>query len=1452
MRRLNETVIALLTALTLYLAPAWAGAAEVRMVPVNPTASLGELVTLTVQVDSAADLAGFQFDFTMVPASLELKKVTIAPAFEHLVLNSFNGVSGQGRVAAYSSTPHSGTSLTLATVECTVKGSGSSAVTLANQLLGESGGDEISSTAFGTTISTALNSQGLSFAPLPAKVYGNASFNLSATGGASGNPITFTSSDPAVATVSSATVTITGAGSCIITARQEGNASYATATAQQTLTVSKAPLIVSADNQQRSYSSADPAFSVNYSGFVLNEGRAVLSGAPAVSTTATLSSNAGSYPITPALGTLASNNYDFRFVAGTLTVNKAVASVTIDSSTLAASYDGSAKAISASTLPAGKSITISYNNSPTAPTNAGSYPVLASISDPNYQGSASGTLVIARASATVTLENLSQTYDGSAKSAGATTTPAGKAVSFSYDGSGTAPTNAGSYAVIANISDANFLGSAQGTLTIGKASASVTLGNLNQSYDGSAKSASATTLPAGKTVLFSYDGSSSAPSNAGSYAVVATISDANYQGSASGTLVIGGAAADNTAPLVISFTIPGSSTSLLVPISSLSATDAVGVTGYLLSESGSQPQATDAAWSASGPAWYSFGSQGAKILYAFAKDAAGNISVPLSASVVVTLADTVAPTVTSFTLPATAASLTVPVTALTASDANGVTGYLISETPTQPESSDPGWATSQPTQYLFSSQGAKTLYAFARDAAGNVSAPLEARVTITLTDNSAPVISEFTLPANATALTVTVSTLVAADNVAVTSYLLSESGSQPQANDPAWSADKPTSFTFLSQGAKTLYAYAKDSAGNVSAPLAAQLTVTLADSTAPAVSFSIPATATSLTVPVSSFSASDAVGVTGYYLGEAPAAPLQNDPHWAGQPITSYTFAFAGVKTLYAFAKDAAGNVSVAVPGTVTVTLADSTAPTVNVFLMPAGASSLTVAVTSLSASDATAVTGYLLSESASAPAAGSAGWSSTPPVSYTFSAAGSVTLYAYAKDAAGNVSAGLAATTVITLADTAPPTVTNFSIPATSNSLIVPITTFTATDNVAVTGYLLSQSSSATATVPGWLANSPVFYTFGAAGNQTLYAFAKDAAGLVSTPVSASVLITLPAIPGVCGSSSGGSFSSIPDAGLCSTGAATDVTGSGPWNWSCGGINGGASANCSANLQTWTVSVVSGGNGTVICNSPVNAGLSSFCTVTPASGYQLASFTDDGSDKMAAVTSGGYSITKVSANHIITVTFSLIPPAAVNGSCGTSNNGTFTAVPTANLCATGKASPVSGSGSGPWSWSCSGSDGGSTASCAANLAVLPRFSVTPATGVGFTMLPATAQDVASGSTASFTVTASAGYGIASVSGCGGSLNGSSYTTAVVTGNCTLSVTAIARDARGDSTAQPTLVDALKVFQSYVGSGSLSPAEKIRYDVAPLSANGSPLGNGVIDDADIILILRRSIGIGSW
>lgn len=68
--------------------------------------------------------------------------------------------------------------------------------------------------------------------------------------------------------------------------------------------------------------------------------------------------------------------------------------------------------------------------------------------------------------------------------------------------------------------------------------ATITLSNLSQNCDGTAKSATATTTPPGLTVNLTYNGSASQPTSAGSYTVVGTINDATYQGSATNTLVI--------------------------------------------------------------------------------------------------------------------------------------------------------------------------------------------------------------------------------------------------------------------------------------------------------------------------------------------------------------------------------------------------------------------------------------------------------------------------------------------------------------------------------------------------------------------------------------------------------------------------------------------------------------------------------------------------------------------------------------------------------------------------------------------------------------------------------------------------------------------------------------------------------------------------------------------------
>ncbi len=55
--------------------------------------------------------------------------------------------------------------------------------------------------------------------------------------------------------------------------------------------------------------------------------------------------------------------------------------------------------------------------------------------------------------------------------------------------------------------------------------------------------------------------------------------------------------------------------------------------------------------------------------------------------------------------------------------------------------------------------------------------------------------------------------------------------------------------------------------------------------------------------------------------------------------------------------------------------------------------------------------------------------------------------------------------------------------------------------------------------------------------------------------------------VNGTCGSAGGQSFPRAPRSNLCGTGKPSRLTGTGPWSWTCAGSNGGVTANCSANI---------------------------------------------------------------------------------------------------------------------------------------------------------------------------------------------------------------------------------------------------------------------------------------------
>ncbi|MDD2325218.1 MAG: OmpA family protein [Alphaproteobacteria bacterium] len=243
--------------------------------------------------------------------------------------------------------------------------------------------------------------------------------------------------------------------------------------------------------------------------------------------------------------------------------------------------------------------------------------------------------------------------------------------------------------------------------------------------------------------------------------------------------------------------------------------------------------------------------------------------------------------------------------------------------------------------------------------------------------------------------------------------------------------------------------------------------------------------------------------------------------------------------------------------------------------------------------------------------------------------------------------------------------------------------------------------------------------------------------------------------IEGTCGNANGSVVRTAPASGLCTTGMPTDVTGAGPWMWSCVGVGGGGSASCSATSQADTkvdgVCGASSGGSTTdkpsvsLCDSGMpstvygegpwtwtcsgmNGGLAATCAanrvvpkappppgpkVNGVCGYSngVASLVEpeDGlcSNGMATALSGSgpWNWSCIGANGGMTVscTSPLQPPAPIVGECGSSTGVPTLTTPKSGLCAAGISSAVSGKG--PWTWSCSGTNGGGAVSCVAPLA---------------------------------------------------------------------------------------------------------------------------------------------------
>jgi hypothetical protein len=250
-------------------------------------------------------------------------------------------------------------------------------------------------------------------------------------------------------------------------------------------------------------------------------------------------------------------------------------------------YDGNPHAASATALgvdgvtPVAGSFAFTYGGSATPPTAAGTYAVVANFTsaDPSYaNATVNRSLTINPATPTVTVSSGPFDYDGNPHGATATAvgvdgvTPVAGSFQITYNGSATAPTGPGLFIVSAAFAsnDPNYASATVAANLIinspGTQTPTLSLVDGSAPYDRNAHADSASAVgidgvtPVAGSFLITYNGSAAPPTQAGSYAVVATFisSDTNYANATiTGTMTISAVAptlAVNSTPFIYSGT----------------------------------------------------------------------------------------------------------------------------------------------------------------------------------------------------------------------------------------------------------------------------------------------------------------------------------------------------------------------------------------------------------------------------------------------------------------------------------------------------------------------------------------------------------------------------------------------------------------------------------------------------------------------------------------------------------------------------------------------------------------------------------------------------------------------------------------------------------------------------------------------------------------------------------
>jgi uncharacterized repeat protein (TIGR01451 family) len=336
--------------------------------------------------------------------------------------------------------------------------------------------------------------------------------------------------------------TTVGAHPSAFTINFGGDSGFAASGTTADLIVTKAQLTVTADNNSRLYGDPNPPLTYTITGFVNGDTISVVSGTADCSTTATLTSPVGTYPITCASGTLSAQNYVFAFVDGTLTVNPAPLTVTVDNALRAYGDPNPVFTGAITGLKNGDNITAAYSTTATIASPVGTYPITATLADPNnllpnYAVTINnGTLTITPAALVVTANNAARLYgDPNPPFSG---TIAGiknnDNITAIYTTPATPASPIGTYPIIPTLTDngtgalANYIVTANnGSLTVSPAPLVVTAANATRAY-GTPNPVFTGTIVGTKNsdnITAAYSTPATQISPAGTYPIIPAVSD---------------------------------------------------------------------------------------------------------------------------------------------------------------------------------------------------------------------------------------------------------------------------------------------------------------------------------------------------------------------------------------------------------------------------------------------------------------------------------------------------------------------------------------------------------------------------------------------------------------------------------------------------------------------------------------------------------------------------------------------------------------------------------------------------------------------------------------------------------------------------------------------------------------------------------------------------------------